>query len=317
MSKFSILTRLSILSAALLAILVASNLFLDSRLSRNAETIAAEAELVSQITTANAASKSFGDLKYWLADLAVSLLTLSERNADAARARLEVNLDELVLHEPDTVAVIREELELLVEEAQRAIDAYTDDQRVIGNSLMAQARVHTQKIDQALIQMVERLDETSRRRSDAGLASAREAVSLSHAIIIVGAIVGLLLTFLVLRSIRRPLSRLVVSMRAITAGDHNAAIPPGGPDEIGEMARTLVMFRDSLAEQDRLTVASENAQAAERRAQVQMLEAVEAVADAFALYDADDRLVISNSRYRDMYSNIDLPIVNEIGRAHV
>jgi len=169
MSKFSILTRLSILSAALLAILVASNLFLDSRLSRNAETIAAEAELVSQITTANAASKSFGDLKYWLADLAVSLLTLSERNADAARARLEVNLDELVLHEPDTVAVIREELELLVEEAQRAIDAYTDDQRVIGNSLMAQARVHTQKIDQALIQMVERLDETSRRRSDAGL----------------------------------------------------------------------------------------------------------------------------------------------------
>jgi signal transduction histidine kinase/CheY-like chemotaxis protein len=313
MSRFSILTRLSILSAALLAILVASNLFLDHRLARNAETIADEAELVGLITTANAASKSFGDLKFWLTDLAVSLLVLSERNATAAHDALNRRLAALEPHDPEAVNAIRGELALLMREALRAVDAYTADQRVIGNSLMAKARVHIQNIDAQLSRIVERLEKESQRRSSAGLESAREAVALSHYIIVAGALVGLLLTLLVLRSIRTPLSRLVTAMRAITAGDHTVAIPPAGPDEIGEMARTLELFRDSQVERDRLAVEREAAQAAEHQAQRQLIEAIEAVTDAFALYDAEDRLVISNSRYRDMYSYIDLPIEKGIG----
>ena len=308
MSRFSILTRLSILSAALLAMLVASNLFLDRRLTRNAETIANEAKLVERITTANAASRSFGNLKFWLVDLAVSLLTLSERNAESEHEALNAYLDELEADEPETVARIRAELELLMREALLAVDAYTDDKRVLGNSLMARARIHVYDIDEELSRMVDRLEAESEQQSQAGLAAARAAVALSHSIIIVGALVGLVLTLLVLRSIRRPLSRLVTAMRAITAGDHSTVVPPAGPDEIGEMARTLALFRDSLIEQDRLTDEREVAQAALRDAQEQLLEAIEAVTDAFALYDAQDRLVVCNSRYRDMYDYLDLPI---------
>jgi signal transduction histidine kinase/CheY-like chemotaxis protein/HAMP domain-containing protein len=308
MSRFSILTRLSILSVALLAILIASNLFLDSRLTRNAETITNEAELVRQITTANAASKSFGDLKFWLADLAVSLLTLSERNANAALATLSENLKIMQPHHRSEVTVIRQELDGLMREALLAVDAYTEDRRVIGNSLMAKARVHIQKIDIQLSQIVEQLEAESQQRSSAGLASAREAVQLSHYIIAGGAIVGLLLTILVLHSIRSPLSRLVSAMRAITRGDHTVPIPPAGPDEIGEMARTLGLFRDSLVERDRLAGERELAEGAAKRAQEQLLEAIEAVTDAFALYDADDRLVVANSRYREMYAHLGLPI---------
>ncbi|MZR32087.1 ATP-binding response regulator [Sneathiella litorea] len=308
MSNFSILTRLSILSVALLAILIGSNLFLDNRLTQNANTIANEAALVSRITTANAASKSFGDLKFWLADLAVSLLTLSERNADAALKTLNARLDEMKEYDPERVAVINQELDLLMNEALLAVDAYTDERRVIGNSLMAKARVHIQMIDEQLSSIVDELEEESRVRSSAGLASAREAVSLSHIIIIVGAFIGLLLTILVLRSIRTPLSRLVTAMRSISKGDLTVEIPAAGRDEIGEMTRTLTLFRDSLIERDRLAQEREEAQAEARGAQEKLLEAIEAVTDAFALYDAEDRLVISNSKYREMYEHLGLPI---------
>jgi len=312
MSKFSILTRLSILSVVLLTILVASNLFLGDRLTRNAETIASEAQLVRQITTANAASKSFGDLKFSLADLAVSLLMLSERKAEAALKMLNEKLTQLEKHDRQGVDIIRRELDLLMQAAQLAVDAYTDDQRVKGNALMSKARFHIEKIDEQLSNIVLQLEEESQQRSRAGLASARETVELSHYVIFGGTFVGLILTLLVLRSIRTPLSRLVTAMRAITAGDHTTPIPSAGGDEIGEMAKTLALFRDSLVERERLSVEREEAQKAAKQAQLQLLEAIEAVTDAFALYDADDRLVISNSRYRDMYLNIDLPIVNGI-----
>jgi len=308
MSRFSILTRLSVLSVALLVILIASNLFLGSHLSKNADLIADQAKLVSLSNTANAANKSFGDLKYWLADLAVSLLTLSERNADAARQAFERHLSALETHEPKTVAVIRRELELLTQEAKRGIDAYTNDRRVIGNSLMARARLHIQKIDRQMSQLVARLEASSQQGSAAGVTSARETVALSYAMIATGTVIGLLLTILVLHSIRTPLARLVTSMRAITAGDYAAAVPAGGSDEIGEMARTLALFRESLIERDSLAKQREQAQAAERKAQTQLLEAIEAFTDAFVLYDAEDRLVISNRKYRDLYDYLNIPI---------
>ena len=308
MSNFSILTRLSILSVALLVILVGSNLFLSNRLTQNAETIAAEAEVVSRMTTANAASKSFGDLKFWLADLAVSLLTLSERNAEAARISLTSSLSQIEAYEPERVALINQELDLLMKEALLAVDAYTDDRRVIGNSLMAKARVHIQTIDDLLSEIVSQLEAESLAQSSAGLTSARETVNLSLYIIAAGTLVGLLLTFLVLRSIRTPLLRLVTAMRAITKGEHDVQIPPAGRDEIGEMTRTLSLFRDSLIERDRLAVEREEAQADARNAQQKLLEAIEAVTDAFALYDADDRLIVSNSKYREMYNYLGLTI---------
>src|SRR3546814_10612738 len=74
------------------------------------------------------------------------------------------------------------------------------------------------------------------------------------------------------------------------------------------MAETLALFRDSLSERDRLTAERERAEAAKRRAQTRLAEAVEAVSEGFALYDADDRLVICNSRYREMYAGLDLRI---------
>ena len=49
-------------------------------------------------------------------------------------------------------------------------------------------------------------------------------------------------------------------------------------------------------------------EAALRRAQTQLVEAIEAVSEGFALYDADDRLVVCNSRYREMYAGLGLEI---------
>jgi len=73
-------------------------------------------------------------------------------------------------------------------------------------------------------------------------------------------------------------------------------------DEIGGMTQALAMLRDSLKERQRLEQERHRAEAAARRAQAQLAEAIEAISEGFALYDAEDRLVVCNSRFKEMYT---------------
>ena len=156
-SRLSISARLVLLSSILLLILAGTSLYLSSKLEQNAEALRAEAHYVEVLQTASAAEKAFGDLKYWLTDLAVSLLNLSEQRANEAKHELDGQLTALEHYDPVAIAAIRKDLGELMTRAMEAVDAYTDNRRVIGNSLMSVARVHISAIDQRLSQLVAKL----------------------------------------------------------------------------------------------------------------------------------------------------------------
>ncbi len=308
LSRFPISTRLVFLAGTLLAVLVGSNLYLDRRLADSAGTLDEQARFVSVLKAANAANKAFGDLKYWLTDLSVSLLMQSEQKAKQARGRLQAALQDLESHDPEIPLIVGREVDALVEQMERAVEAYTNDQRVLGNSLMARARIHIDSIDQHLSTFVDRLESEARTRTGQGLASANRAVSTSRWIIALASVLGLGLTVFVLRSITGPLGRLVTSMAEITRGNLDAGIPAETHDEIGAMTRTLTMFRDGLLERERLASEREAARQALQKAQTQLTEAIEASSEAFVLFDADDRLVICNQKYRDLYEGMDTEV---------
>ena len=107
-----------------------------------------QVELIAAVKTANVTHRAFGDLKYWLSDHAVSLLMRSEIAARAAHVTLDSELSNLEKYDPNIVSLVRTELDEVVKLSFQAIDAYADDQRVLGNSLMARARVHISRVDQ-------------------------------------------------------------------------------------------------------------------------------------------------------------------------
>src|SRR3954451_12044408 len=100
LAQMSIPLRLAALSAFLLAALVATNGVLIREINANSARIAAATDLFEQLEGADGASTAFGNIRYWLTDLAVSLLTISERNANEARADLKQYLDRLVAYYP-------------------------------------------------------------------------------------------------------------------------------------------------------------------------------------------------------------------------
>ena len=141
LTRLTIRTRLILLSSALLAVLIATNIYLTRKLSDNSAGMIEAANLLRTIEQANNAQIAFGEVRYWMTDLAVSLLTLSETNAKAARARMEGYLDQLARRKPHRIAEVRGELAAYDELAAEAVEEYTGDRRVIAFLLSAVAPV--------------------------------------------------------------------------------------------------------------------------------------------------------------------------------
>ena len=248
MARWTIRTRLILLTSAGLIILIATNSYLTRKLADNSAGMVTAAELLKSIEQANNAQIAFGEMRYWMTDLAVSQLTLSERKAAAARSRMEQYLDELAEWNPQRIAAVRSGLGEYEGFAEKAVDEYTNDRRVIGNSLLAQARQHSMAAEQLLASLVSDLTGQAIAARERVVAEAATATRVSQIVVTAAVLVGALLTYLVLRSIVLPLRRLAVAIEGLNAGDVAVAIPEAGPDEIGAMARTLAIFRDTLKE---------------------------------------------------------------------
>jgi signal transduction histidine kinase/CheY-like chemotaxis protein/HAMP domain-containing protein len=297
MSRLTIRVRLVILSGVLLCMLIATNLYLMRTLANNSTAVATETELSSIIESANGARIAFGEMRYWLTDLAVSLLTPSERSAAAARDRMDGYLDRLALRKPKLVANIRTERDEFEKSANDAVDRYTNNQRVLGNSQLAQARQHSVRVDELLTSLIDELKRelaTERDGIVSDVAAATNKTLIADLFILA---LGFALTFMILRSIAVPLHRLVGAIDGLSAGDLSIPIPSAGSDEIGAMARTLALFRDSLKERDRFAAEAET----QRKT---IAAAIATISEGFVLYDSNDRIVLFNEQFRAIYPGL-------------
>jgi signal transduction histidine kinase len=252
MPNISIRLRLIFLSVLLLAILAGSSALLIRELARDSESLTEEAKLVSVVKNANAASKHFGDLKYWAIDSAVTQLARSQQAADGAKAGLDADLNAISVVDPAVVTAIAGEVYTMTDLARQAGVAYSSDDSAAGNALLAQAKSHVIAIDDHLDKIVDRVEQQALARRDASTRQAEFAVKLAVVAGIGALLFALGFTALTLRSITVPLKQLDRSVASITRGELNVAMPPSGVPEIAAMTGTLGMLRDSLIERDRL-----------------------------------------------------------------
>ena len=129
-------------------------------------------------------------------------------------------------------------------------------------------------------------------------------------ILIVGAAIGLLLSIvislLVSRSIVQPIRSVTDAMRKLSTGDTEVEVGyRDRRDEIGQMVEAINVFRTTTIEMRALELESLENEAKSLReigeARTRLTEAIEAISDGLSLYDADDRLVICNRKYMELF----------------
>jgi signal transduction histidine kinase/DNA-binding response OmpR family regulator len=297
LANLSIKARLLLLSSGLVLLIAALTLYLTNKLTDNANAVTRNAELAKLIDVAQDVRNTFGEYRYWITDLAVSLLRQSEINANDTHGRLLKQLDLLASRRPDIAAVLKEEIAKFDEQAKLAVERYTNDQRVLGNIALAEARQHSVVINDRIAALVDDLNAEVVRARDQVVADVARTNEVAYIIVAIAIVLGLGFTWIVLRSILVPLNAVMAAMDGVTAGQLNTPIPKVRGGEIGAMAKTLELFRDSIIERERL--------AAETERQRRMIAtAIETISEGFVLYDSEDRLVLCNSKYRELYPKI-------------
>lgn len=302
--SLSIRSRLIALATVLLLATVGSSLYIRAALdqalamSNNADRAAENMGVAFSVRSA------FNDLRYWQTDLAVSQLTLAESNAADARTRLAAALKRLASTQPQEASRIETLAAQFDDLANQAVEAYTQDQRVIGNAHFAQARQFGVQIDEQLRAVQTTLRDQAQSARANILTQFYQAANVAFALTGLAVLVGAFLTFVVLRSILKPLGEIVAAVEGLTAGNTDIAIPPPSRDELGRISEALLLLRQSQTERDRLTRETE-------RQRKTLSDAIESIAEGFALYAPDSRLVIANQRFRDIH-----PLYAALAEAH-
>jgi methyl-accepting chemotaxis protein len=132
-----------------------------------------------------------------------------------------------------------------------------------------------------LDQLLAKVHMEAQRTAEALTASQQRTFTLILWAMGITLLLGLGLNFLVGRSISLPLGRLQQAMKRLADGDASVEIPSTtASDEIGAMARTVLVFRDNARERERLTHEQEG----------------QAIAEAIASFDASVDQILGEVR---------------------
>jgi methyl-accepting chemotaxis protein len=213
----------------------------------------------------------------WVADadahtLMISLLTMRRYEAEYRLTRTPAIrrqfLDELAHFNAlfDSVDGAPSMRERLIGQVQAYADTF--GQWVAGIETVGSSIKSIDSDTQAAIPIADRILGTARERvSVASAALSASQANTRQFIIWVGCVavlVGLAFSWWIGRSITRPLSGLADAMTRLAAGDTTARIPATrAKKELGAMARTVLVFRDTMLERERLA-ASQSAASHER-----------------------------------------------------
>ena len=142
--------------------------------------------------------------------------------------------------------------------------------------------------------------------SDAAAQRSSEAIAGGKLLLLVitgisAASAALIMLFHVVPRVVRPVEAMTGTMTKLAGGDTTVGIPGRDRrDEIGGMAKALEVFRDTAIEVQQTNLREL------REARRRLSDAIESINEGFSLYDRDDRLIVSNSRYHELlYGNAD------------
>lgn len=208
LSNIGLSTKMALSNVAMLLPFIVALVVIYSGLESTSQTVSRQADSLSQLATANEASAHFAQFRYWMTDLAVSWMNESEENAMIESAKLDTLLSNLSSTELELTQRITPLLEEYSEIVLNAVDAYVDENRVLGNSLMAEGRGKTITIDSLLSGLSKRLEAEAREAGQQVMVANANIKQTTLIIFPIALFIGIVLSWYFPKTITAPLKRV-------------------------------------------------------------------------------------------------------------
>jgi diguanylate cyclase (GGDEF)-like protein len=254
----SVRFRLFALCTGLLLVLGGANLLLGQINRQHEDQVLQQQEQYRRVSVINAVQQAMGTYRFWLGQINTAGMlenAAAEQQArhrlEQARATVDERLAELQQFDPAAVQVIRDTANELPLHMHKGVVALLK-KRPEAEFHFAEATRLLNATERALESATQReqalAEEVQRKARD----NARAGIRFSLWVIVASAAFGLILSYLVLRSIVRPLQTTVKALRHLNAGETSIDLPPVSHDEFGDMAVALRQFRDQAEHLRRL-----------------------------------------------------------------
>lgn len=254
----SVRFRLFALCVGLLIVMGSANLWLGRINSEHEAQVLLQQEQYRRVTVIYSVQQALATFRFWQGQLNGAMMVGNKEAEKQAQERLsqardDMNgrLSELEQFDPDTGATVRGASVEFSRVMHDGIVAVMSKDPA-AESILGEAARLLGTFERALTAATERERALAEDVQQAARERAATGQRISIAIIAASTTFGLLLTFLVVRSIIRPMQSTVVALRQVNAGETSVDLPPVGPDEFGDMAVALRQFRDQAEHLRRL-----------------------------------------------------------------
>lgn len=254
------------LCLGLVVVLGGTTLVIGSAMVRDQAANIAQQQQFERFDTIYTTQQAMNQLRQRSGQLYAALLAGDRSGQDAARqaqaeakAAFEQELGKFAEADPVAVRLIEDSSREIGSLSAQAVDAIIAGQTARAMPLFASLQQRLDLIDETLQAASRQERSRAREFQEAEHGRLRELVQLSAAVIFGGCLLGVLMTFGIVRSVIQPLQTTISAIRQVNAGEVDIELPPVRNDEFGDMAVALRQFRDQaerlrrLAYQDPLT----------------------------------------------------------------
>jgi len=240
MNRLKIGGKILLLNGFILLMLAGSLLYSYFALGKATTAIEQQKNALSHMQTAVSTTNAYSELRYWMADLAVSWQNEAEANAKTAQEKLQTLFVQLEETNPELVQTLQPEVESFSKSMMASVDAYIDENRVLGNSLVADGRKNSMIIDAKLNEFLSETQASANAEGNKVVTTNGEIRKLSLILIVVVPLIGAFLSYFFARSITRPLQSVVFSLEDIANGNlGQETLLVKSSDEIGRLSEAF------------------------------------------------------------------------------
>jgi len=251
-SDLKIGTKILLLTGFILLLMAGSLFYVFYELGKGTQSMEQQRSALSRLELVSSISDTFSDMRYWLVDLSLSWQNESEENAGIAKEKLDKLLKQLETTDKKLVQTLQPKVDAFFDIMMRSVDSYVDENRVLGNSLIAEGRNISSFIEQELNKLLSASKALANEQGSMVIAGSESIKSTSLLLLFIATFVGAILSWLFARSISQGMASIARAIKKMAKGDlKQDKLKIRSKDEIGQlrvdyntMLETLKLFSD-------------------------------------------------------------------------
>jgi methyl-accepting chemotaxis protein len=242
--KLRIGTKILLINCIIMLIVAGLLVHLTTTIKNINHIIETQNQNLLRLENVHQATQSFQKMRYWISDLEVSWLNESEKKANRYHQELKQLLPLIYKEDQFLLKTILKNLEEFNTINLDAVDAYVDENRVKGNSLVSKGRKIASKIDAKLNTLLDSAKLAAKQAGRDVTASNSGLVNVSYSLLSIAIIVGFGLSYLLSNMISRPMrdANQAIANMATGAGDLTQRLKISSRDEIGQFSGEFNKF---------------------------------------------------------------------------